>query len=67
MSRSTENVNPFENLFNISTSDILSISNNVANSISKMLETIKNPIQTILENPNIQVNLEYKLKTLLTK
>ena len=55
-----------EKMLDISTNDIISISNNVANSISNMLETTKNPIQTILENKNIQENLDYKIKTLLT-
>ena len=41
-------------MLDISTNDIISISNNVANSISNMLETKKNPIQTILENKNIK-------------
>lgn len=55
-----------EKMLNISTNDIISISNNVANSISKMLEINTNPIQTVLENTTIQKNLENKLKTLLT-
>ncbi len=55
-----------QKMIDISTNDIISISNNVAISISKTLETTKNPVQTILENTNIQENLDYKLKTLLT-
>lgn len=55
-----------QKMIDISTNDIISISNNVASSISKILDTTKNPVQSILENQNIQENLDYKLKTLLT-
>ncbi len=55
-----------EKMLNISTSDILSISNNVANFIVKSLETNNISVKMILENKNIQKDLENKLKTLLT-
>ncbi|MGB5867231.1 MAG: GGDEF domain-containing protein [Arcobacteraceae bacterium] len=55
-----------ENMFEISTSDVLSITRNNAKSIKKLLKNSNNYIDDIKNDLSLQKNIEDKLKLLIT-